>query len=202
MKTRCFGIDASTNGTAICCYDLQDKDYFIYTFSRKHVKKPFHFEHKNFVVHVEPMPKEFHKEHNEDDFLRYRAIAKHIWDFVVDDIGLVENSLFFIENYAYGQASNLVPLMEFTALLKNHIYEAGYKLDGVFSPTAIKKEIGGHGALKKADIYKNKWNDRNMIDLFEEIELYDKYAQGCWHEDVLDSYAICEYALKTWNVEK
>lgn len=201
MKTRCFGIDASTNGTAICCYDLDEKNYFIYTFSNK-TKKDFHFKHKNFIVHVEKMSKEFLKQNQEDNFIRFKAIASHIWNFVENEIGLTERSLFFIENYAYGMASNLVPLMEFTALLKNCIYESGYRLDGVFSPTSIKKEIGGAGNLKKVDIYVNKWNDPNMIDLFGEIELIDRYVKGCWHEDVLDSYAVCKYALKTWNVEE
>lgn len=181
------GFDCSKNGTAVCFREEGKKTLF-YTYTTHLSKKinEYLYEDNDFVIVAKRQ-----QYSGLDDF----EILRHIRDQIFYDTNswFNKDSKVYIEGYSMGGNGRVTMLAELTSLLKNEIYNLGYKLNGVYAPTSIKLKVGGKGNLKKDEIYQKCWNNDGLKNLIKNLELEGHpFKNDCWQLDVLDSWAVSE----------
>lgn len=182
-----IGIDASKNGTGICIRGKSKTILYTYT---KHISKKikeFYLEDDEFVVIA--------KRQDYPDTLSPFEQLRHIRTEIFSDIApfIADGAKFFLEGYSMAGSGRITMLAELTSLFKDAIYDMGFKIDGIFAPSSIKKHVGGKGNLKKNEIYENCWGNEKLKSLMNKIEKDGhKFKNDCWQIDVLDAWAVSE----------
>ena len=195
--TRHIGIDASKNGTAVCV--KTDKWCYFYTLTAHISKKITNFTYTDngFTVVVDRIPDEWKEL---DDFECLKTIADKIFSSISNLID--DNTKFYFEGYSMAGSGRITMLAELTSLLKNHIYNSGCKINGIYAPSSVKKHVGGKGNLKKDEIYERAWDDEDLNKFKESVaEQGHGWKNNCWMSDVLDSWAVCQMGIKSENGE-
>ena len=194
-----IGFDISKNGTGVCVRPQEGK-VLLYTYTKHLPKKCLRFVHENddFIVIAE----QIQIPEGCDDFGELRHISSHIFENIFTHFDGCDNS-FYAENYSMGGNGRITMLAEMTALIKDSIYRLGHRIDGLFAPSSIKKEIGGHGRLEKQEIYENCWGNPKLKKVMTEIEAKGhKWKSSCWQSDVLDAFAVAEMGIRKREVKE
>lgn len=181
------GIDASKNGTGICIRGKSKTILYTYTKHLPKKIKEFYLEDDEFVVIA--------KRQDYPDTLSPFEQLRHIRTEIFSDIApfIADGAKFFLEGYSMAGSGRITMLAELTSLFKDAIYDMGFKIDGIFAPTSVKKVVGGKGNMKKDEIYDTCWNNSQLKELMNKIEEDGHtYKENCWQIDVLDAWAVSE----------
>lgn len=182
-----IGIDASKNGTGVCIRGKSKTILYTYTKHLPKKIKEFYLDNNNFVVIA--------KQQLYPDTLSDFEQLRHIRETIFRDISpfITGDAKFFFEGYSMGGNGRITMLAELTSLLKDSVYEMGYRINGIYAPTSVKKVVGGKGNMKKDEIYDSCWNNSQLKELMENIEEDGhKFKNDCWQIDVLDAWAVSE----------
>jgi hypothetical protein len=165
-------------------------------FSAKQTKKfsDDRFKFKDFSVNILKQ-----HDHGTDYQERFENLIEQIFGVLYKHLTDNEQIHVFFEDYALSMVRNTtISVIELTGLIKMRIWKEkdrfSFSADNLIMPNSLKKLIGGKGNLKKNEIYDCAWNRKELQELLSFIEDSGyKYKGGCWQEDALDSWAVCEF---------
>lgn len=156
-------------------------------------KSMFYFltEHKKLTGTIQNAVGYEHKEYYCEQE-RYDNIA----EFFLSKIPTKPLPQIFIEDYSFGSKGRVFHIAENCGLLKNKLWEVGFKFTTV-PPTVIKKYATGKGNADKAKMYEAFVGEtgRNLISLYSKTGRLDSPVT-----DIVDSYYIAKYGYHlTYN---
>jgi len=181
-------LDASIQSTGVSIYDYESKETYLYSYTNK-IKKDLKFSCGNFKINIIKQDKEYEKK---EDFVRYMHVTETIFNEI--EPYLSQDSIIYLEGYAYASKGLVFNIGEFCALLKYPITVRGYEIK-VVPPSHWKKAIIGNGSAKKEMIYSHMLTTELREVLAEFVAKGYPYKKGSWVEDIADVYAIQKYVL-------
>ncbi len=98
-----------------------------------------------------------------------------------------------IEGYAMGGKGRVFQIGENTGLLKHKMWQAGINFRSL-TPSAVKKDFSGKGNASK-DVMHEAFVNQTKVDI---AALFQQNPDSNPVSDIVDSYAIHQYGLKTY----
>ena len=186
-------IDASIQSSGVSIYNVETNKTYIYSYTNK-IKNNLKFQTFNFEIFIEKQLGKF-----EDYFDKYMNISEQININIIDKIN--NNTIFYIEGYAFSGGGKNFNIGEFGGLLKYHFYKKGFNMISI-APSTWKKGAIGKGNANKKVVYDSMIQSNYYKELLTEFSnLGYPYKDKCFIEDIADVIAIQKYVLEIFMLE-
>lgn len=127
----------------------------------------------------------------------------YIVDRVIRDIQIdADGAKFFFEGYAMGAKGRIFDIAEITSLFKARVYQLGHRVDGIYAPMTVKKEIWGKGNMNKEEIFEKAKDNETLGPVLRHLETKGLTLKNAkWIMDMVDAWSVAQVGIKETTKE-